>query len=77
MFYVSILDHSGQRDVMALGPFRTHGAALARVNDVERYVCEHFREGHWARFGTCRRKTDHAPARFNAELGYDGPGALP
>lgn len=70
MHYVSILDNGGQRSVMALGPFRTHGAALARVDDVRRYVCDNFREGHWARFGTCRRKTDHAPGRFNEALDY-------
>lgn len=77
MFYVSVMDHSGQRQTIALGPFRTHGAALARVEDVRRYVQEHFREGVWARFGTCRRKYDHPPGRFNDELAYDGPGELP
>lgn len=70
MFFVSIKDNSGQRSVMAFGPFRTHGAALAQVDTVRRYVCEHFREGHWARFGTCRAKTAHAPGRFNNELDY-------
>lgn len=70
MFYVSIKDNSGERSVLALGPFRTHGAALARVDDVNRFVCERYREGHWCGFGTARHKTSHAPGKFNDALDY-------
>lgn len=77
MFFVSIKDHSERRSVIALGPFRTHGAALGQVDTVRRYVCEHFREGHWVRFGTCRAKTAIGPGRFNDQLDYQGPGSLP
>lgn len=65
---------------MALGPFHTHGAALSRVKDVKRFVQDsgQFRrhDTTWARFGTCRRMTDHPPGRFNDQLDYT-PDALP
>lgn len=81
MFYVSVLDHSGQRSVMALGPFRTHGQALKLVPTVKRFVLDSGlfprHDTAWARFGTCRRATDHPAGRFNNELGYAGPGSLP
>lgn len=74
MFYVSILDDSGQRSVMALGPFHTHGAALSRVESVRHFVQESgsFRrhDTTWARFGTCRRAADHPAGKFNNELAY-------
>jgi hypothetical protein len=70
VFYVSVESHAGDRHVLALGPFRTHGAALAEVERVKRFVCERFREGHWCGFGTCRTKTEHPTGRFNRELSY-------
>lgn len=78
MFYTSVKDHAGQRSVLALGPFRTHGGALARVDEVRRFVHEHFpREAPWCAYGTCRAKTRHAPGKFNDQLDYQGPGELP
>lgn len=76
-FYVSVEDHGGGRHVLALGPFNTHGAALERVDEVRRWVCDHFREGHWCGFGTARHRNGRPAGKFNDELGYDGPGGRP
>lgn len=71
MFYASVTDHSGRRFVLAVGPFHTHGAALACVDAVRRFCDEHFRrDAPWAAYGTCSTKTDHPAGRFNDQLGY-------
>lgn len=78
MYYVTAIESNGQRTALLLGPFRTHGAALAQVSRARSWAWEHApRHAHGALFGTSRHKTGHPPGRFNDEIGYTGPGELP
>jgi hypothetical protein len=78
-FYVDVTRNaqrgpsSGYR--LVLGPFRTHGAAVARVEEVRRYVRDNDRDGHWYGYGTCRHANGHEPGVLNDRLGADTSGA--
>lgn len=79
-FYVSVkgTNRAGKgKALLALGPFTTHGGALAQVDRVRRYVVEKYRDGWTYAYGTCREKISHNPGALNDALGYEGPGELP
>lgn len=74
-FYVSVVD--GARSSLLLGPFNTHGAALAHVEPTRRRAVADDPRAHFYAFGTCRHRTARAPGRLNDQLDYTGPGRLP
>lgn len=79
-FYVSAHpEYRSPRDgyVLCLGPYNTHGAALAKVETVRRFARDNFKDGDRGAFGTCRRTADRPAGRLNDQLSYTGPGGMP
>ena len=68
-YYVSIMNESGSKRVLAAGPFKRHGDALHAVDAVRRLTHERYpREAPWVAYGTCHHKTSHtAPTRFEVD----------
>ena len=68
-YYVSIIN--GTSTCLALGPFPdNHTAALARVDEVNDYVSEHYPGGWFYAYGTLRViDGDHRPGTLNEVLG--------
>ena len=58
-YYVTVKD--GARTGWLLGPFATHEAALERVEDVRKYVCDHDDRAWFYAFGTSSLTTDREP----------------
>lgn len=76
-FYVSAISSSGRRSVLALGPYRRQGSALAEVDRFRAWAAANTREGALsAAFGTARHRTSHEPGRFNEALGLPSEGWL-
>lgn len=80
-FYVSVLrsPDRGPRGgaALAAGPYRTHGAALAAVDAVRRYLCDEIRDfrAYWYAYGTCRvARGGRDPGRLNEALGLAARG---
>lgn len=63
-YYVSIID--GTRFSLALGPFSTHAEALGKVEVVRRYVSDHYAEGWFYAYGTCRLEVSDRPGVLNS-----------
>lgn len=74
-FYTSI--QNGSRQVLAVGPFRRHGSALAALERTRRYVAEHERDGrgHFYAYGTARDAAGHGPGPLNERLGLPADGS--
>ena len=54
-YYVSIID--GDRQALALGPFRDHATALSKVDNVQAWIRDHAADypgEPWWAFGTAR-----------------------
>lgn len=74
-YYVSVID--GSKSVLALGPFNTHGAALAEVERTMAHVQATYKDAHWFGYGTSRVLTSRPAGKLNDVLSYAGPGVMP
>lgn len=74
-YYVAVHRNSDRR--LALGPFNTHGAALAQVERVRWFVTERDRDGAWYSYGTARHPAGRPPGVLNTAMDYEGPGGIP
>lgn len=72
-YYVSVI--SGQRKLLALGPFvNNHALALEMVPIVERHVDGmNDPRAPWYAYGTARADKDLGPGKLNAALGFSAP----
>ena len=66
-YYTSVVD--GSRRCLALGPFRTHGAALQHVDKLRHWMRGRFADACWWSYGTAHDRGQHKPGRLNEQYG--------
>ena len=75
-YYVTVRDR--QRVGFLVGPFNTHGAALAQVEPAREAAKEVNSDAHWFAFGTAHDKISRARVgRLNDRVNYQGTERLP
>lgn len=68
-YYVSAVQLGGSRHVLAVGPFRRHGDALAHVEPVRGWAQGKIKDWEWIAWGTCRLKTRHPIGKITNDYG--------
>ena len=59
-YYVDCIPQAGKATLLS-GPYRSHAAALADVENVRRITNDTDPRSHFMAFGTCRSDTDRGP----------------